>query len=191
MLKKIMFRLLEHLIDFNHLTNFKRHPKLTEHMHIHWMIQQIFAYGYALIHFKLNLKKYCKTSTIHKNQKFQASNSKFSTKLTNQAVVGLYLLQSVWDEVCAFFIFINLPQTLSAPLSEMEGSVAMLVVDWAYGIWKANKIKVNKIKVNKIKVNKIKVNNIFSPQTLGAFTNYVDKTRHSKLPNKRGVQITV
>ena len=135
------------------------------------MIQQIFAYGYALlfrayrlalIHFKLNLKKYCKTSTIHKNQKFQANNSKFSTKLTNQAVVGLYLLQSVWDEVCAFFIFINLPQTLSAPLSEIEGSVAMLIVDWAYGIWK---------------VNKIKVNNIFSPQTLGAFKNYVDKTR--------------
>ena len=153
-----MFR-LEHLIDFNHLIN------------IHWMIQQIFAYGYALlfrayrlalIHFKLNLKKYCKTSTIQKNQKFQANNSKFSTKLTNQAVVGLYLLQSVWDEVCAFFIFINLPQTLSAPLSEMAGFVAMLVVDWAYGIWK---------------VNKIKVNNIFSPQTLGAFTNYVDKTR--------------
>ena len=47
--KKFMFRLLEHLIDFNHLTNFKRHPKLTEHMHIHWMIQQIFAYGYALL----------------------------------------------------------------------------------------------------------------------------------------------
>ena len=65
-----MFR-LEHLIDFNHLTNFKRHPKLKEHMHIHWMIQQIFAYGYALlfrayrlvlIHFKL-----CKFEEVLQN----------------------------------------------------------------------------------------------------------------------------
>ena len=33
----------------------------------------------------------------------------------------------------------------------------MLVVDWAYGIWKVNKRKVNKGKVNKRKVNRRKV----------------------------------